>query len=1534
MKKILQPLLLVVAMLCAVLAQAQSTVTIGTGTFTQRQPLGSYWGYERSAAIYHSSDIGRDGVIEKLSWYTGLSNYGYGIRIYLKHVTANNFPSTSNWATITSGAKLVYSDTNWSISSGQWKEFALTDTFNYYDSENLLVLVETNTGGYGNGNGSSTGTARYTTTTSYTNTHQYWTNDVTPPTGNGTNSSNRPNLRIGFVPDPIPDLTIDQVLSSTIAGCNVNTYGLQFRIKNIGGAAMSSGDYIRVGYTLNSGSEMIDSFQLSSALAINGTVDHTINVSGLSGTAALAFKFWSNIDADNSKLNDSSNINVINPVCVNVNSTEDFENGDGGWTSSSLWVRGAISKGVLVNPPSGSNAFITGLSGNYPSYANANLVSPFFDFTTSCNPTFSWTMRFRTEADYDGMIVEASSDGGTTWNKVTGITPGYNNTSGSGPVGPPKFSGNNNSWTTYTADLSAYSGMAAIKVRFHFGSDISGQDDGFAIDDAKFELYPTYTGSFVAPDSMFVNSMYDTEIENTSPSQVGINYRWVLDGTIIGSSRDLDYAFPSTGSHTLTLRCVDPCNAVLDSIVKTVIIINPSAKPNADFVADKYTVPQFGTVIMTNLSDNGPTAYEWYTTPSIYVDPVTQQQLPAVSYDNGTSAYSKNPEMSFIATGKFEICLIAENAVGKDTLCKVDYIEVGGGTSGPISYGTDSLVCVGNGVDASLKPSGSVFDPGGPSGNYPTNRNCDFIIDFKCYDSLVLNLDMIDMETGYDYLRIYDGPDASGTPLWDINSFPNGLSGTTAQAIQTAKSGKVTVQFESDVSITYNGFALSYQAMNYQSSITADFDIPDTICATYLYTFNNTTVGGRSFEWDFFGNGSTNSTQRNPSFTFANGGSYNVRLIAEGCSGIDTVIKTIYVSNPGQNVVAFSSPHTTYTTNDVVKFYNETNGCVEDYLWRIEPNRVTYLNGSQLNPMAEVMFDTAGVYTVTLFTTNSAGTDSLIKTSYITINDICSPKVDNAIADMGISRVVFGSIDNSSNADMNYTDYTEVSSNTMKGELYEVKVYRQSTANEVNKRVWIDYNADGDFDDVGELVASSTADRAPLFTEMIRIPRNAADGKVTMRVSTSYGTQANNPCGTRAYGETEDYRLVLYTDAIDPVITLNGLDTVIINRLDSYNDMGATAMDNLDGNISSFILVSSTLDSSIAGTYQVDYQVTDTAGNTGFAKRTIIVLPDAPTITLNGLPSDTIEVFTSFNDPTADAFDFNTNVLIVTADYSNVDTSKVGTYTIVYTATDVNGRSSSVTRNLAVVDRTAPMATLIGSDTLTVEVFDNYTEQGLNITDNYCPAGNFFTPSVIDWNTIGYKTLTYTVEDCYGNTSTIDRVIHIVDTKNPEIHLTGSLSANVIRLREYNDNGYTVSDNYNSVSELTIDTITTLVNTYDVGLYTLQYRATDASGNTATSEIRFIYVIDNVGIDQVKTLKLEVYPNPNRGQFSVAMDEFSGEDVIIRVSDMSGNLVHNENVNNFSGNASLNLENAAPGMYLVHVIQGSQQAVAKIVINK
>ncbi len=78
-------------------------------------------------------------------------------------------------------------------------------------------------------------------------------------------------------------------------------------------------------------------------------------------------------------------------------------------------------------------------------------------------------------------------------------------------------------------------------------------------------------------------------------------------------------------------------------------------------------------------------------------------------------------------------------------------------------------------------------------------------------------------------------------------------------------------------------------------------------------------------------------------------------------------------------------------------------------------------------------------------------------------------------------------------------------------------------------------------------------------------------------------------------------------DKEKPTIKLNGSSTITINVNDKYTDPGATAKDNKDGDLTSKIVVSGSVNTSKAGTYMITYTVEDSSKNKATVTRTVIV---------------------------------------------------------------------------------------------------------------------------------------------------------------------------------------------------------------------------------------------------------------------------------------------------------------------------------------
>lgn len=84
--------------------------------------------------------------------------------------------------------------------------------------------------------------------------------------------------------------------------------------------------------------------------------------------------------------------------------------------------------------------------------------------------------------------------------------------------------------------------------------------------------------------------------------------------------------------------------------------------------------------------------------------------------------------------------------------------------------------------------------------------------------------------------------------------------------------------------------------------------------------------------------------------------------------------------------------------------------------------------------------------------------------------------------------------------------------------------------------------------------------------------------------------------------------LAIEVDLVPPVISLVGEALLALNVGDVYVEAGATASDDVDGDITANILISGAVDTAVAGEYIIHYTVSDSAGNSAVAvSRQVIV---------------------------------------------------------------------------------------------------------------------------------------------------------------------------------------------------------------------------------------------------------------------------------------------------------------------------------------
>ncbi len=117
------------------------------------------------------------------------------------------------------------------------------------------------------------------------------------------------------------------------------------------------------------------------------------------------------------------------------------------------------------------------------------------------------------------------------------------------------------------------------------------------------------------------------------------------------------------------------------------------------------------------------------------------------------------------------------------------------------------------------------------------------------------------------------------------------------------------------------------------------------------------------------------------------------------------------------------------------------------------------------------------------------------------------------------------------------------------------------------------------------------------------------DGDITAKVKKTDGTDSvtltvEDSSGNKA---KKTVKVNFCEDVTPPVISLGGFSDMCVKLGGTFSDPGYTATDNKDGNVTSSVRVSGTVDTSKVGTYEITYSATDAANNTGTVKRRVYV---------------------------------------------------------------------------------------------------------------------------------------------------------------------------------------------------------------------------------------------------------------------------------------------------------------------------------------
>jgi PKD repeat protein len=344
-------------------------------------------------------------------------------------------------------------------------------------------------------------------------------------------------------------------------------------------------------------------------------------------------------------------------------------------------------------------------------------------------------------------------------------------------------------------------------------------------------------------------------------------------------------------------------------------------------VAGFTATPLSGTapliVSFTDTSTNTPTSWKW-------------------EYRTGSGGWTefgsgaRYPSNTF-AAGTYDIRLTAANSAGTDDEIKAGYISVNAATLPPVAAfgatptsGTTPLT-----VAFSDSSTGTI-----------TSRTWDF------------DNDGIVDSTTQNPSHTYSIPGS-----YTVNLTVSGPGGSDSER----KTGYITVMPAPPVA------AFTATPRSGSPPLAVTFTDQSTNNPTsWKWEYKNATVGWTSFAFT-----------KNPSYSFVTG-TYDIRLNATNSGGSDEETKTGYINvniTPVPPNADFSADHTLGSIPFTVRFSDASAGTITGWAWDL--NGDGNIDSTDQEPV--YTYTVPGSYTVNLTVSGPGGTDSVLKTGYITV---------------------------------------------------------------------------------------------------------------------------------------------------------------------------------------------------------------------------------------------------------------------------------------------------------------------------------------------------------------------------------------------------------------------------------------------------------------------------------------------------------------------------------------------------------------------
>ena len=234
--------------------------------------------------------------------------------------------------------------------------------------------------------------------------------------------------------------------------------------------------------------------------------------------------------------------------------------------------------------------------------------------------------------------------------------------------------------------------------------------------------------------------------------------------------------------------------------------------------------------------------------------------------------------------------------------------------------------------------------------------------------------------------------DSSGNLIWAKNmggssfDYCYSIALDASGNVYTTGTFKLTADFDpgfGTYNLTSNGsYDIFISKLSQGPPIQADFLAPfTTIFVGDSIQFTDLSTGSpTSWLWDF-GDGASDTTQY-PTHVYQTSGIFSVSLVVSNSTSSDTLIKPNYIVVIAPIQANFTVSDTLVLLGDSIQFTDLSTGSPTNWLWDFGDG------ATDTTQYPTHVYQTSGIFTVSLAVSNSSSSDTLIKQNYISVNPL------------------------------------------------------------------------------------------------------------------------------------------------------------------------------------------------------------------------------------------------------------------------------------------------------------------------------------------------------------------------------------------------------------------------------------------------------------------------------------------------------------------------------------------------------------------